>query len=68
MKINNYRKPTMEVVQLQQTQMLAQSSAQSSVGASRSGYGRANTETWGDESAAKANRNTDVWDDDWSKQ
>lgn len=64
MKRKDYRKPTTQVVKLQHHGMLMESG----VGASRSGYGSANTETWGDGGSVKANRNGDVWDDDWSKQ
>lgn len=68
MKRIDYRKPTMQVVQLQYMCQILTGSENSEANASRSGYGLANTETWGDESAAKANTNTDVWADDWSKQ
>jgi len=59
-----YQEPTMLIVKLQHTQMLMTSG----VNAMRSGYGTADEQTWGDAAAVKANNNTDVWDDDWSKQ
>ena len=47
MNRKDYQKPTMKVVQLQhQCHILAQSDG---VQAQRSGYGAANTDTWGDE-------------------
>ena len=65
MKRKEYRKPTTQVVKLQQTQMLAESGVE----AGRSSYGTAQEATWGDDaSGVKANRNTNVWDDDWSNQ
>ena len=54
MKRKDYRKPTTQVVKLQHHGMLMESG----VGASRNGYGSANTDTWGDGSA-----NTDTWGD-----
>ena len=45
MNKKHYEKPTMQIVQLQHTQMLMASG----VGAMRSGYGTANTDTWGNE-------------------
>lgn len=57
----DYKKPTMHVVKLQHTQMLMQSG----VGASRNGYGSANTDTWGDGgSGANARGNNVDWDND----
>ena len=47
MNKRQYQKPTMKIVQLQhQCHIL---SGSSSVGAVRSGYGAANTDTWGNE-------------------
>ncbi|MBR2153085.1 MAG: hypothetical protein IJ901_00490 [Bacteroidaceae bacterium] len=43
----NYEKPTMQIVQLQQQCHIL--SGSSGVGAMRSGYGAANTDTWGNE-------------------
>lgn len=48
MKRKDYHKPTMQVVRLQQHPQLLQASAQSTVTASRNGYGSANTQTWDD--------------------
>ena len=65
MKRKDYRKPMMKVVKLQHTQMLMTSGVESS----RSSYGTAVEESWGDDaSSVKASRDTDVWDEDWSKQ
>lgn len=62
MKRKDYEKPTMQVVEVQPTQMLAVSG----VGASRSSYGTANEQTWGDDGSAavKANRNYVDWDNE----
>ena len=60
-----YQVPTMKIVKVQHTQMLA---ASDGVNANRSGYGAANTETWGDGGGSvKANHhsnpvNWDNWD------
>ena len=47
MKKKEYMKPTMNIVKLQQHQHLLTGSG--GVTATRSGYGTANTDTWGDE-------------------
>ncbi len=65
MKTKVYQKPTMKVVKLQQRCHIL---AGSVIEASRSSYGTAVEETWGDDAAVKAYRSGDVWDDDWSKQ
>ena len=60
MNKKDYLKPTMKVVQLQhQCHILAQSDG---VQAQRSGYGAANTDTWGD-SEAKEYKNPVDWDE-----
>ena len=58
MKRKDYRKPTMQVVQLHQTQMLMTSG----VGASRSNYGTADEQTWGDGASVKSHGNYVDWD------
>jgi hypothetical protein len=53
-----YQEPTMTIVEVQHTQMLMTSG----VGAMRSGYGEATTETW-DDSEAKEYKNPVDWDE-----
>ena len=59
MKRKDYREPTMQVVQLQQTGMLMTSE-----------HGQAGLQNYSwhtVDSEVKASRNYNVWDDDWSK-
>ncbi len=58
MNKKDYLKPTMQVVQLRHAGMLMTSG----VGAMRSGYGEATTETW-DDSEAKEYKNPVDWDE-----
>ena len=61
MRKKTYHEPTMLIVQLQHTHILMTSGVE----ASRSGYGEANEQTWGEGSGVKASGNTDVWDKEW---
>ncbi len=61
MNRKEYLKPTMNIVKLQHTQMLATSDG---VNAARSGYGEAQESTWGDDPAAvKEYKNPVDWND-----
>ena len=61
MKRKDYRKPTMQVVQLQQTGMLMTSGLE----AGRRSYGEANVQDWGGSGAGvKASRNYINWDNE----
>lgn len=57
---NDYQKPTMQIVVLQHTDMLMLSDG---MGASRSGYGSAEEQTWGDKPASCRLRNS-LWDNE----
>ena len=59
----NYQQPTMNVVEIEMTHMMAQSvtSVQGNLGESNLQYGGGNS------SSARVKTNTVDWDDDWSE-
>jgi len=60
-----YQEPCMKMVKLRQQLFLAASQGGE---AERNDYGSATRQTWGRSNGVKADRNLNVWDEDWSEK